>query len=1220
MIRLVARNQQKDALMPHVVTNADLPFHELPPRAFESFIAHLMIRNSNTFDSVEHIGETGRDSGIDIIAKTKQGQRRVVVQAKRTTTLKLAQIETEIAKVRALPQRQRPYFYILATSATPSAATALAFHDRCAAAGIKRHELWNRSILTAKAVLHPDLIDYFFGTNFYEQFTAQRDITKQTLNHICHQAINNGIILLIGRSGEFSPDYPSIIDVDVIIETLLGSETGKTMFGVGFSEVWAPGVAKFLNNEIDSGTYYSSRSKIHREVDQSPPFRQILAKELLKKQTAQIPSFVRTLSQLMGQKIILGVVQLLPHRALGRVAQLSPGFPVHVYASNEMVTQTPFILEAGYEQNGLPRLDLDGSQIAARMVPALSGLGDRRPIFVAMNLSEVDVTAFESFARSLPKGSQLYLVGSTAPLTKGKITRVHAEPSRFLSLLSEASTSVRLSPYCHRLDFSGSPSIERIVYSAKLKPEDVKIAKRPLSLSEDVRVLLRNRDLEIREHSGSGKSTTAYFIALEFEALGYAVYILNCEELGETLVSSDDLIALLTSLAIKESNCLLILDDYQLISQQCQNFDNYWRRETKNSDRPYILQIISEPFMAREVIGGRIVRFQIPQQPGNDRSVTWDEERSDLFTWIDQKRPELSLLGISLNPSVMDELKNGQNMWHFFYLLRGGADKLAAELDEASRWAKAHVVWLVVCVRYHFLTQRPSTVDDIVRAIQIDRLGPAEIGTGNIGPWVSECLHQLVTHRLLVPVEGGVKPRHGLEAAKIVQLSLLRAFAPELARFQATVLRAVKKRFPPVELPPDTQKKLLSGAKYEVHGAIDHYLAPVVNRLANLQFGLIPWPDLQEYFAEVWSGFCEILQKADLHHLYWIFNRVPFSAGSLMFTPWMAIRRMESFTKMQTVSDAIDFSIVIKGLMGMTAITASETEYRYNRMLTSMEALANETRSAPIYLVSHLGRRIFTELESSVEDSERILSKKSSVLELIASILQNPNAEDDAEGNKNDVEEVNQPTSQIEALMALSKEAHTPFEEVTTLLEEFAVQMQDAKENASLVTGRDAVQLLAKIQNSQQSVAPIFENISPQLMSQCLTRVQPLTITSEKVRYATGVLAFAHLWLAHPAKASEVYELLPSEVMLHLESKVIDGDSYSDFHIRRESAIFQMFVKWLAERNASVAAYYEATYLNNEEGRSIDEDVVKGMDYLDQVRLASTTGSNLLEKDRNYDE
>jgi hypothetical protein len=1204
--------------MPRVVTSADLPFHELPPKAFESFVAHLMIRNSNTFDSVEHIGETGRDGGIDIIARTKQGQHRVVVQAKRTSTLTPGQIDVEIAKIRTLPKRRQPYLYVLATSATPSAATTLAFHDRCADAGIKKSELWNRSILTAKAILYPDLIDYFFGTNFYEQFTAQRNVHNQTLNHICQQAINSGVILLIGRSGEFSPDYPSIIDLDVVIETLLNSEAGKTIVGKKLSGMVAPDVAKLLNNEIDSATYFRSQARIHKEIDQVLPFRELLAKELLKKQTAQIPSFTRTLSQLMGQEIIRGVVQFLPHRALRRVARLSQRIPIRVYAGSEIVTQTPFILEAGYEQDGLPQLALDGSQIASRIVLALSGLSDRKPIFVGLNLSEGDLPVFESFSRSLPGGYQVYIVGATAPLTRGKIIRVQAQPTKFLSHLNEASASVRLSTYCHRLDFSGSPSFERILYSAKLRPEDVKLAKRPLSLAENVRVLLQKRDLEIREHSGSGKSTTAYFIAREFESLGYAVYCLNCEELGETLVSSDDLIALATSLAIKEPNCLLIIDDFQLISQQCHNFDQYWVDGTRDTDRPYIIQVLSVPFMAGEAIGGKMIHFNIPKRPG-DVLFTWEDEQRDLFTWITDKHKELSRFGISLTDSVMEELRSAQNMWHFFYLLRGGADKLVAELAEASGWAKAHIVWFVVCVRYHFLTKQTCTVDDIVRAIEIDKLGPAEIGRGNIGPWVSECVHQLVTHHLLVPVEGGVKPRHGLEAAKIVQLCLVRAFAPELARFQATVLRAVKRRFPPLKLPPDSSKTLLTGTKYEVYGVIAHYVRPIVDRLANLQFGLVPWPGLQKYFNKVWSDFREVLEKADLHHLYWIFNRIPFSAGSLMFTPWMNIRSMESFTNMETVSDAIDFSIVIKGLMGFEAIRLSEIEYEYNKMLTSMEELANETGSAQMSLVSYLGRRAFSELETSDEyDSDKVVSKKSSVLKLIFRVLKKK-AEDDGDSENSAAEEVNKPIPNLKALMALSKEAHIPVEEVPALLEGFLVQMPDTKQNVSLVTGRDAVPLIARVQNTRHSLAPLFENISAQLMIEGLTRVQPKSNISKKPRYDTGVFAFAHLWLASPAKASEVYESMPRQFISQLQRQVIRGDSYSDFHIQRDSVLFQMFVKWLAERNASVASYYKRTYLRNDEGRSIDEDLIEGAKYLDDVKLTAAT-RQMLTKANNFDD
>jgi hypothetical protein len=50
-----------------------------------------------------------------------------------------------------------------------------------------------------------------------------------------------------------------------------------------------------------------------------------------------------------------------------------------------------------------------------------------------------------------------------------------------------------------------------------------------------------------------------------------------------------------------------------------------------------------------------------------------------------------------------------------------------------------------------------------------------------------------------------------------------------------------------------------------------------------------------------------------------------------------------------------------------------------------------------------------------------------------------------------------------------------------------------------------------------------------------------------------------------------------------------------------------------------VASYYKRTYLRNDEGRSIDEDLIEGAKYLDDVKLTAAT-RQMLTKANNFDD
>lgn len=1173
--------------MPQVATHADLPFYDLSASAFEELVLHLMIRVPK-FEAVERIGGAGRDYGIDIVARTRRDQRNVIVQVKRTISLSSVQITQELAKIRKLPAQEKPYLYILATSATPSAAATLTFRDGCRKARIQKHELWNRSVLTAKLLSFPDLIEYFFGTNYYDQFIALREPNRQALNHLCQQALRDGVVLIIGRSGEFAPDYPSMTDVDTAIKAILESAEDRLALGDELSEISLP-LQDLLHRSSDSVSYRRQRTQLYQLVDHSQTFRELLLQHLAKGNRAHIPGMVRTIANLMSRSIIRGVVQLQPQPTLARVIKLSPNLQAHLYAGDDMVQRTPFVLDLGLDKAGLPRLAIGSSDLANALSAGLQDFGTRPPVFVAVNLADIDSPLITALVSTAAKESQVFVLGTNPPPIRARTGRVKEQPSRFLSLLDENSASVPLTGYCRRIDFSGPPSLERIIYSAKLRPEDVKVAKPPLLLQKGVDSLIADKLLLISAYSGSGKSTRAFFIARELETLGYAVYYLPCEELGETIPLSRDLTSLCTALAVNEPKCALILDDFHLIKNHCDNFDK-WVSQTRDAGRPLIIKIESLPFMSEQVIGGKIVLFPVREMSREGLEYDWPEEREDLFQWLQERKEELSLSGIRPTAPEKDQMAEAQNIWHFFYLLRGGANTLARELDEARSLVRANTVWFVVCLRY-FLKQTSCTVDDIVSAIRADKLSPAEIDTGNVGPWVSECLKQLVSHQMLVPVDGGVTPRHRLEAASVIRICLGNTAETELERFRRAALRMVKRKIPPLKLSEEVRTALHSGTKYEVYVAIGQHLKPTIEQIVKLQFALVPWPALQDYFDEVWADLLSVLENADIHHLYWIFNRVWFSGGSLRFAPWDRIKSIKAFTVLNTVSDAVDFSVVINGLVARDSINEADILYRHKRGLANIQALAAQQGSASLYVLSRLQHEVLWKIDSTAAASLKNPKELRDSMTTLFLDAVSQMANDETESTEADKADIRSKRV-IQSLLAISKKAEISLaKKLPAIIKEYEDKAKDSHLDVGLPTARDAAYFLASIMHAQAALSSMFDQISTKTMVQNL----------KKVGYGAGVLAFAHLWLASPDKAGDVFSAMPKRMVSFLENKVIRGDSYSDFHIGRDTALFQVFVKWLTERSEKIATYYRDRFMLDESGRQIDQDMNSAGEYLHEV-------------------
>ena len=133
-----------------------LNFSALEPLAFERMCVWLV--KAEGFQSVQHLGASGFDDGIDILA-SKNGEV-FAFQCKRVGRFAASQAETEIRKLLKLPTRERPRRVIFVVSCKVSART------RRHAAGLwggGRCEVWAETELDERVKRHGRIIKEFFG-------------------------------------------------------------------------------------------------------------------------------------------------------------------------------------------------------------------------------------------------------------------------------------------------------------------------------------------------------------------------------------------------------------------------------------------------------------------------------------------------------------------------------------------------------------------------------------------------------------------------------------------------------------------------------------------------------------------------------------------------------------------------------------------------------------------------------------------------------------------------------------------------------------------------------------------------------------------------------------------------------------------------------------------------------------------------------------------------
>jgi len=133
-----------------------LPFERLAPLELERLCLWLVQREG--YERAEHLGAAGSEQGRDVIA-WKEG-RRVVFQCKRVRAFTAAVARAEIAKLRGLPEGERPHELVFVVTRAVSAAVRVAVRDAWGDGG--NVHFWSGDELDERVKRHPDLLQEFF--------------------------------------------------------------------------------------------------------------------------------------------------------------------------------------------------------------------------------------------------------------------------------------------------------------------------------------------------------------------------------------------------------------------------------------------------------------------------------------------------------------------------------------------------------------------------------------------------------------------------------------------------------------------------------------------------------------------------------------------------------------------------------------------------------------------------------------------------------------------------------------------------------------------------------------------------------------------------------------------------------------------------------------------------------------------------------------------------
>jgi hypothetical protein len=933
---------------------------------------------------------------------------------------------------------------------------------------------------------------------------------------VIQSCIQRGVIIVIGRAVELALDHSLLQNLDDIVESTLraGMQGGVKRSSLPYRRA-VPDLAAILNGTVTEEEYYTIRERLYRTIDQSGELRELARRYVESYPFTILTNITHQITSLIAAGIVKGVVQLNPLEAIERHIALSSRCDPKYYRNGDVVSDEPFVLNLGLDALDLPVLHLKNSDIASALGPYLKQCTRPRPVIVAINMSPIDSRLLSLLASSSEAQTDFFIVGGQLGPLGAQAALLSINPLKLVSELDAAVTPrAQLFRFCRTIEFRGTPSITRIVNSEKLQPDDVKIAMVPYEFEEDLRILKETRRVPIADHAGTGKSTRAFLLCYEMFKHGHPIFFLPLSELYGNQVNLPSLVELVNDLATLNPEAVLLIDDMHLFPKLDEHVSK-WLDGTKGVRRPYIIFVSTHDYAFQDLIGGQIAPLE--EKGGKpEKAKAWRENRRQLSLWVQRKSQMLTEARILITPEILERCENSQNPWHFFYLLRGGYEGLVTSVSSARARNRADIVWFCLALQYAISKERPYVTWEVLDTVQKHNLLPPHIPNPLAHIWVSESVQILLSSHLIVSEGEGMAPRHKLEAAMLVR-SMLAVDHGMRESCRAAFIDILSEVIPRISLPQSSFDELIHGDKFGVKQVVWNHIRPTVDAVVKYQITLVRFPQLRDFFSEVWEEFIKAIVSADLHHLYWIVNAIPeFTMHTFAYSPFEYCTVLNKVNSLHTVSDAIDLSIFLKSVVGEDGIRRAEFEYlkllNSYRLLGVQKMISYQLKNDP-----HLSKKDRRFLRRTAGEITDFINSKSGI-----------EAQDGAK--------------------ILSRLPDVPTE---ADMERLAVE--------------ETAALLQAIEDRRIVVAKVADLIDSNSVAKFM-----------RGRHTSvGFLILASLWLMSPEAAGRLYNSFSSRQLRELERRLIDYDSYSEFHLSRDSLVFHLFVRWLGTKNKRIAKYYD---------------------------------------------
>lgn len=478
----------------------------------------------------------------------------------------------------------------------------------------------------------------------------------------------------------------------------------------------------------------------------------------------------------------------------------------------------------------------------------------------------------------------------------------------FLRSLHKLSAADWLSFHVEKVDFSETYDFESIFSGRPVSPGIARSGHWP---NEPEELPRPGRSVTIADLPGTGKTASGFRIAHMLHP--QSSFYLDLTAVPEVTV--DDLARLVLSLERSGKRSLLLLDNAQMAKDAT---DGLERLLYDQMDRTVaVVFLTTRPFSDLEMLGGEIKHDVLHDE-------TWKARRASLAAW---SREHLGSNSADLRAAEL----GASNLWHFFYLLRGGASQLTADLAEARDDEFADIVWYMIAALQVF-ARRPATVRTIFAHLTDRQLWPLTVDEGSRGPWLVDRITGLLESRRIVPVADGFACRHSYEAFGVLRLRFDSDNHLTQHTFRDTSIHMFAEAMPRIAIPKELRRNPDELTKRELYDFVGTGVKPVLDRQRELEQALSYDQAIQRIVDAAWAELIELIESWPAHPLYWLFNRSEFRGSLLRFSPFHSLETLHALETIEHDGDAIDIEYMVKGLLAFEAHQSARLRMESERL------------------------------------------------------------------------------------------------------------------------------------------------------------------------------------------------------------------------------------------------------------------------------------------------